>query len=128
MPRGSPERAAILAKAKALLAGRTEPTPTIDIFEEINQEIEIPGAVPKNNLSAMLSNSKDFTSHGRSGWTLSETKLASNGEGDADTSKANLSNAGLTTGGTQHVARNSERPASLYVPSSRNGEVGHEVG
>lgn len=125
---GSPERAAILKKAKGILAGRTTPTPTIDIFDEISLEIEIPGTVPKNNLSAMLSNSKDFQSHGRSGWTLTETKLTSGDEGKANAPEVNLSSTGLTTGGTQHVARYRERPASLYAPSSRNGEVGHEVG
>jgi len=67
---GSPERQAILAKARAYLEGRAFPTPTIEIYEAIKGEVDIPGRVPRNNLSAMLSNSGEFISHGRVGWML----------------------------------------------------------
>lgn len=38
------------------------------------------------------------------------------------------SSAGMTTGGTQQNVRWREIPASHDAPSSRSGEVGHEVG
>jgi hypothetical protein len=74
----SPERQKILDAAKEAIRGRTQPTPTSDIFDAISPDVEIPGNAPKNNLSAMLSNSTEFVSHGRAGWTLaSETSEAS---------------------------------------------------
>ena len=75
----SPERQAILRDAKAVIAGRTTPTPTSEIYDMLMAlSVRIPGAAPKNNLSAMLSNSDEFKSHGRSGWTLAaETPEAS---------------------------------------------------
>lgn len=70
--RGSPERAKALEAARLFLVNRTgEPTTTAAIFEHVaGLGIEIGGKDPQNNLSAMLSNSPIFQSHGRSGWTL----------------------------------------------------------
>jgi len=69
----SPERQAILKNAKLLLQGRTEPTSTSDIYDMlVVLSVDIPGTNPKNNLSAMLSNSDDFVTHGRAGWTLKQ--------------------------------------------------------
>jgi hypothetical protein len=74
---GSPERKAILEQAKQYIAGRDYPTTTAEIFDVLSLVIQIPGEKPKNNLSAMLSNSDEFVSHGRAGWTLaSETPEA----------------------------------------------------
>lgn len=67
----SPERAKALEVAKMFLANRVGPTPTRDIYDHIiSLGLSIQGEVPVNNLSAMLSNSEDFLSHGRVGWTL----------------------------------------------------------
>ena len=72
----SPEREQAVELAKTLLNGKTVPTTTRDILTYIQSEgHSVPGEVPVNNLSAMLSNSNDFVSHGRSGWTLAEVEL-----------------------------------------------------
>ena len=69
--RASPERAKALDVAKLFLTNRSGPTPTREIYEHlVSLGISVPGEVPVNNLSAMLSNSSEFFSHGRSGWTL----------------------------------------------------------
>lgn len=66
----SPERIEVLKHVAQFLAGRSAPTPTAELYEAISLMVNIPGASPRNNLSAMLSNSPDFRTHGRSGWTL----------------------------------------------------------
>lgn len=67
----SPERAKVLELAQTFLAGRMAPTPTAVIYDHvISMGGRIGGNDPRNNLSAMLSNSDLFRSHGRSGWTL----------------------------------------------------------
>lgn len=70
--RGSPERAKALEAARLFLINRVgDPTPTAAIYDHIaGLGIEIGGNDPRNNLSAMLSNSPIFQSHGRAGWTL----------------------------------------------------------
>lgn len=90
---GSPERLAILNRAKEFISGKREPTPTIDIFEAVSAQIDIPGANPRNNLSAMLSNSNDFKSHGRSGWTLVESQEASGALNEELTPEASVYSA-----------------------------------
>ena len=62
---------AILDCAGEFIVGRAYPTPTIDIFDHVRSRMHIPGNSPKNNLSAMLSNSTRFQANGRAGWTLS---------------------------------------------------------
>lgn len=53
------------------IKGRSEPTPTREIFDYLNEiKLSIPGENPFNNLSAILSNSKAFVSYGRSGWRM----------------------------------------------------------
>ena len=94
---GSPERQAILDAAKAHLTGRQHPTPTIDIFEAIKDQVKIPGRVPRNNLSAMMSNSDEFVSHGRSGWTLAGMNEASDDLLGQQTSEASNSSAASPT-------------------------------
>jgi hypothetical protein len=67
----SPERQRVLNAVWELLIGKKEPIPTSFIYDHlIGEGIEVGGNDPKNNLSAMLSNSDQFQSHGRSGWTL----------------------------------------------------------
>lgn len=71
--RVSPEREKILSAAKEYLGGKREPVPTREIYEHLQVlDIDVPGEVPQNNLSAMLSNSDEFLSQGRSGWLLRE--------------------------------------------------------
>lgn len=55
------------------LEGRTEPTPTRELFDAlVSQEVEIPGENPAGNLSAHLSRDPRFTSFGRHGWQLAK--------------------------------------------------------
>jgi len=76
----SPERQGILDAAKAYLVGRNHPTPTSEIYDAIRGSVNIPGTNPKNNLSAMLSNSTEFQSHGRVGWTLTPKTPEASGD------------------------------------------------
>lgn len=80
----SPERLAILDQAKKFIAGRHHPTPTAEIYETLALMMEIPGKDPKNNLSAMLSNSPEFVSHRRAGWTLASESPAKTPEATGD--------------------------------------------
>ena len=74
--RPSPEREQAISAARQFLSGRKAPAPTREILAYVeNEGVSVPGEVPLNNLSAMLSNSDDFVSHGRTGWTLAETEL-----------------------------------------------------
>ena len=67
----SENRAKALELARLFLRNRVGPTPTRDIYEHIvDHGGEISGKDPVNNLSAMLSNSDEFQSNGRAGWTL----------------------------------------------------------
>ncbi|WP_164635074.1 hypothetical protein [Rhodopseudomonas sp. BR0G17] len=69
--RRAPETKAALNAARELISGRTYPTRTSEIFSYLTQRgISVPGTDPASNLSAMLSKSDEFVSHGRSGWTL----------------------------------------------------------
>ncbi|MBB5046845.1 hypothetical protein HNR60_001594 [Rhodopseudomonas rhenobacensis] len=71
--RRAPETEAALNAARELLAGRSTPTRTSDIFDHLRQRgISVPGNDPPSNLSAMLSKARNFVSHGRSGWTLAD--------------------------------------------------------
>lgn len=68
--------------ADVLRAHPTFPMKTAAIFEKLPPEIAamIPGVEPRSNLSAMMHNSKRFTSYGREGWMLP----GSSREGDHD--------------------------------------------
>ncbi len=69
----SEQREKALLFAKNMLKGLSTPTPTRDIFAAMEEAgLSLPGNDPANNLSAMLSNSQDFESLGRSGWVLAE--------------------------------------------------------
>lgn len=66
----SPERIQALEQAAAFIKGRASPTKTSDILTAIEATgVKIGGEVPVGNLSAMLSRSKQFLSHGKAGWT-----------------------------------------------------------
>ncbi len=68
-------RQRVLEDAENILRGRTEPTKTTDLYDDlIAAGHEIGGDDPKNNLSAMLSKSPLFRSHKRAGWTLVESQ------------------------------------------------------
>lgn len=69
----SEARAKAMELAELFLRNRSAPTPTRDILEHILANGgEIGGQEPVSNLSAMLSNSDKFQSHGRIGWTLAQ--------------------------------------------------------
>lgn len=64
-------RAKAIELARLYLRNRVGPTPTRDIYDHVvDNGAEIGGKDPVNNLSAMLSNSDEFQSNGRAGWTL----------------------------------------------------------
>ncbi|MER8787766.1 hypothetical protein NKH71_07870 [Mesorhizobium sp. M0983] len=74
----SESRAKAMELAELFLRNRSGPTPTREILDHIvTHGGEIGGREPISNLSAMLSNSNLFQSHGRVGWTLAS--------GDEDT-------------------------------------------
>ena len=55
----------------SLLSGQADPVPTRDILVFVLAEgIEVVGSQPVSTLSALLSHSEEFESHGRAGWTL----------------------------------------------------------
>ncbi len=63
----------ILDAAAECLGDRT-PMRTKHLLRRLNRRgVEVPGKVPQNTLSARLSNSPRFRSHGRSGWTRADT-------------------------------------------------------
>lgn len=63
----------VLDGAAELIDGRSDPTRTAVIFASLTEQgISIEGKNPQNTLSARLSNSPRFISHGRAGWTLAE--------------------------------------------------------
>jgi hypothetical protein len=75
--RASPERQAVENAVEAILkdiGGITPhfaPMPLADIHRSLESRgVSIPGKDPRNNLSAILSNSPKFEPHGRAGWTL----------------------------------------------------------
>lgn len=64
-------RVKALELARLFLRNRVGPTPTRDIYDHIMANGgDIGGKDPVSNLSAMLSNSGEFLSNGRAGWTL----------------------------------------------------------
>lgn len=67
-------REAMLVDLKNYLKGRTGPTRTSELYDFIKLAgYDLGGKDPKNNLSAILSRTKDvFVSHGKAGWTLAE--------------------------------------------------------
>ncbi len=75
----------ILDAAADVIRGRSAPMKTADIFNVlVKKGIPIKGKNPQNTLSARLSNSPRFKSHGRQGWTLvadSNSAPAGNTEG-----------------------------------------------
>ena len=76
-------RQKVLEDAENILRGRTEPTKTADLYDDlVAAGHEIGGDDPKNNLSAMLSKSPLFRSHKRAGWTLVESQSTAPDEDD----------------------------------------------
>lgn len=67
----SPDRGRALAAAREYVASLGHVVPTREILEYLMANgIEVGGASPLNNLSAMISTSGAFQSHGRKGWTM----------------------------------------------------------
>lgn len=76
-PRTSPTdpgRLAALEAVRQMLRTATEPVRTSFLFDLLPEEIssKIGGKEPMSNLSAMMSKSPWFKSHGRRGWTLAD--------------------------------------------------------
>lgn len=84
--RQSPERAKALENVRLFLLERSGPTTTREILDHLSSlGIPISGEKPLNNLSAMLSNSGQFHSEGRAGWTLDAGHDEAADEGDEAT-------------------------------------------
>ncbi len=67
----SSDRERALAAAKVYVTSLDRVVPTREILEQLTANgIEVGGASPLNNLSAIISTSGAFQSHGRKGWTL----------------------------------------------------------
>lgn len=67
----SADKAQALEAVELHLNNRSGPVPTRELLEHLQDlGIEVGGSSPLNNLSAMLSNSDKFLSHGRLGWAL----------------------------------------------------------
>ncbi len=61
----------IIEEIRSLLQSREAPMPLSEIFQFLELlGIKIGGKTPKNTLSAIISTSDRFESHGRAGWTL----------------------------------------------------------
>lgn len=91
-------RQRVLEDAENILRGRTEPTKTADLYDDlVAAGHEIGGDDPKNNLSAMLSKSPLFRSHKRAGWTLVESQSTAP---DDDTDDVVDENAPMVQGDT----------------------------
>jgi hypothetical protein len=89
-------RQKVLEDAENILRGRTDPTKTSDLYDDlVAAGHEIAGDDPKNNLSAMLSKSPLFRSHKRAGWTLVESQSTAP---DDDPDEPDDQNAPLTQG------------------------------
>lgn len=79
--RPSPERARIIEAARAFVLEGSSPTPTTEVNDHLGSlGIVIGGANPLNNLSAMMSSSGLFQSHGRAGWTVRQPDMVENEE------------------------------------------------
>lgn len=64
----------IKSRVEKLLEGVKAPVPIKEIYARLEAEgIVVPGDSPQNNLSAHLSRDENFTSWGRSGWTLASS-------------------------------------------------------
>lgn len=109
--RTSSNRQAILDGAVEIIGPRgSDPTKTADVLDElIAKGIEVPGNTPRNSLSAMLSTSDLFVSHGRSGWTLVENESGTDESSVHETTDSGSRDA---WGG------------SLSEPSARDPEAG----
>jgi len=69
----SPQRDKALSAAREFVISRGNVVPTRDILTHLlSIGINVSGAKPLNNLSAIISTSGEFEAHGRSGWTLLE--------------------------------------------------------
>jgi hypothetical protein len=67
--RASPENERILDAVEGLTIPLGSPIQTRQILDHLRAiGIDVPGKNPLNNLSAMMSNSRRFVSHGRAGW------------------------------------------------------------
>lgn len=90
-------RQRVLEDAENILRGRTEPTKTADLYDDLLAAgHEIGGDDPKNNLSAMLSKSPLFRSHKRAGWTLVESQSTAPDDDEPDERQQNPQEQGVS--------------------------------
>lgn len=91
-------RQRVLEDAENILRGRTEPTKTADLYDDlVAAGHEIGGDDPKNNLSAMLSKSPLFRSHKRAGWTLVESQSTAPDDDEPEEQQGTPQDQGVST-------------------------------
>lgn len=74
--RGSDYANSLRDKALEIISGRSDPTPTRVLLQEIEAHgLSVPGDNPANNLSAHLSRDERFLSMGRAGWVEAPTEV-----------------------------------------------------
>lgn len=79
----SSAREKALVAAKEYIRGLDRIVPTRELLEQlVASGIEVGGATPLNNLSAMISTSGMFESHGRRGWTVKKTQTNLQSDGN----------------------------------------------
>jgi hypothetical protein len=109
--RASPQRQAIIDQAARVLRGHLSvmpavpmPTPTL-LAVLMDSGVKVTGKNPRNSLSAILSASDLFESHGRAGWTLVEPAPENTETADhnleRDVASAVSAEPHLTSEGTQ---------------------------
>jgi len=102
------------------LKGKIEPTPTRDIMAHLESRgISVSGDVPQNNLSAMLSNTPEVVSHGRSGWTL--RSVADEVSDEIIQSVSEIALADMETGDLQSLYLELKR--KLGIPPEFDGRL-----
>lgn len=97
--------------------GNGSPVRTSQIYDALREQaVNIPGKEPRNTLSARLSNSNRFISHGRQGWTMA------NDSADADAEKAEAVDDSFSSTASIELGQASQ--GITYAPS--NGHLSPE--
>jgi len=117
----SPDRERALTAAKDYVTGLDRVVPTREILEYLVQNrINVGGASPLNNLSAMISTSGVFQSHGRKGWTMKDGSAPILTDDDYDQIVNEILD-GFTPGEFSHVIAALE--AHKSIPSDIDGRL-----
>lgn len=90
-----------LREAKTYVAAERRIVPTRDIHQHLlNNDINVGGESPQNNLSALISRSGIFESHGRLGWTVMGSKVSESALNDEAGTEGEIVNADAAGAGS----------------------------